>query len=101
MRIKMTFQGGEARYGTNAVNFLTPDTCDHDTNAWLASIDDDVACDLYEERAVADDAPETFGYDDMADCMAAKLRAAGVNLLDVEWWYGSNPDGTPAHCEEA
>lgn len=99
MRIKMTFEGGESRYGDSAVNYLMPEPMDSDTQDALEVLGDD-ADELYEEFEVTADSTECAGYDEMADRMAAKLKRMNVDLHCVQWWFGSEPDGSPKHIGE-
>ena len=106
MKISIQFESGQSRYGSEAVNYMMPALAlDEETrealNA-LQNVANKVGLDLYEECSIedADEADaETFGYDDMADTMADKLRWLGVDLTTIEWWYGSEPDGSPKHVE--
>lgn len=97
--LKIRFEGGISRYDDGAVNYLMPEPFDAATQEALVALGDD-ADELYEERNVDDDSTECAGYDDMADAMAAKLEDMGVDLRDVEWWFGGDEDGRPKHVGE-
>lgn len=99
MRIVITFEGGESRYGDSAVNYMMPQPMDRDTMDAMDVLGDD-ADELYEEHEVDADSSECAGYDEMADRMAAKLRRMGVDLKCVVWWFGSMDDGSPRHIGE-
>lgn len=99
MRIVMRFNGGEGAGPDDAVNYMMPEDMDADTREALEVLGDG-ADELYESVAVYAGDSECKGYDEMADRMAAKLRRMGVDLHCVEWWFGSEPDGSPKHIDE-
>ena len=113
MKIKIRFGAGEPRlFGTDkgyGVNYMTLEMLDKETAQWAETMEaeneDFDFDDFYVETGVSvspddDEYDEIEGYDDMADELAERFRKLGVDLKDVEWWYGSREDGSPRHYGE-
>ena len=97
MKIRFQFQGGQARYGTDCVNYISIHPSD--INAVIEMFGDD-ADELYEEYVLDESSSECAGYDEMVDKLANKLCDMEFDLRNVEWFYGSEVDGAPKHIGE-
>lgn len=98
MKIRFTFEAGSTNDG-HGINFIQPEYLDEETMTALEDLGDpDEIIDMLHVETPADDGdPEDKGYNEMVDLLAGRLTALGVDLKDVDWWYGSNEDGTPKH----
>ena len=77
-KIKVSYTGGESRYGKNACDFMA---------AKVPSSDGDVI-ELYAERDPGDYADEeTATYTDLKADILAQAREKGVNPSILHFWY--------------